>query len=147
MKRLSFLLTIVLLSSCSGYSDSDKEKFKNQINSYLTKEQIKAEQTTSGVCYQILEKGDGPEVKYTDKIVVTYKGTLLNGTVFDQKTEPISFNLRNLIPAWKQILPGLKVGSKLWMITPPDMGYGADEQEKIPSNSILIFEINLLSIE
>lgn len=147
MRILLVTSILFLLGACTDYSETDQQNFRQKIVNYTDKKGISLQESTSGVFYQILEKGKGKEIKYTDKISVTYKGTLLNGEVFDERKEPISFNLRNLIPAWKEIIPGLKTGTKLQLITPPSMGYGSDEQEKIPANSILIFEIDLLSVE
>lgn len=147
MKRILPFFVLLVLSACTDYSAEENQVYVEKIKSYVSKNKLDAQETSSGVFFNVMKEGDGAAIRYTDKITVTYKGTLLNGKVFDERTEPISFNLRNLIPGWKEILPGTKIGSSVLIICPPSMGYGTSEKEKIPANSILIFEINLLSVE
>ena len=82
---------------------------------------------------------------------VHYHGTLLDGTVFDssvQRGEPISFPLNRVIPGWTEGLQLMKVGDKFKFVIPPDLAYGAaSPSSKIPPNSTLVFEVELLAIE
>jgi FKBP-type peptidyl-prolyl cis-trans isomerase len=84
-------------------------------------------------------------------VKVHYHGTLLNGTVFDssvERGEPISFPLNRVIPGWTEGLQLMKVGDKFKFEIPPDLAYGANSPSpKIPPNSTLVFEVELLGIQ
>jgi FKBP-type peptidyl-prolyl cis-trans isomerase FkpA len=82
-------------------------------------------------------------------VTVNYKGTLTNGTVFDstKTNNPASFTLISLIEGWKQGIPLIKKGGKIRLFLPPTLGYGASAVGGIPGNSILIFDIELLSVQ
>lgn len=108
--------------------------------------------TASGLKYQVLKRGTGTvSPKATDTVKVHYHGTLLNGTVFDssvERGEPISFPLNRVIPGWTEGLQLMKVGDKFKFEIPPDLAYGPNSPSpKIPPNSILVFEVELLGIE
>src|ERR1043165_1746505 len=108
--------------------------------------------TASGLKYQVLKKGDGSvSPKATDTVKVHYHGTLLNGTVFDssvQRGQPISFPLNGVIKGWTEGLQLMKVGDKFKFEIPPNLAYGANSPSpKIPPNSTLVFEVELLGIQ
>ena len=108
--------------------------------------------TGSGLKYQVLKRGSGAvSPKPTDTVKVHYHGTLLNGTVFDssvERGEPISFPLNQVIPGWTEGLQLMKVGDKFKFEIPPNLAYGdASPSPKIPPNSTLVFEVELLDIE
>ena len=108
--------------------------------------------TASGLKYQVLKHGTGTvSPKPTDKVTVHYHGTLLDGTVFDSSVErgqPASFPLNAVIPGWTEGLQLMKVGDKFKFVIPPNLAYGpASPSPKIPPNSTLVFEVELLAIE
>jgi FKBP-type peptidyl-prolyl cis-trans isomerase len=108
--------------------------------------------TASGLKYVVLKHGAGTvSPKPTDTVKVHYHGTLLDGTVFDssvERGEPISFPLNQVIPGWTEGLQLMKVGDKFKFEIPPDLAYGpASPSPKIPANSTLVFEVELLAIE
>lgn len=108
--------------------------------------------TPSGLKYQVLKKGEGTvSPKATDTVRVHYHGTLLNGTVFDSSVErkqPISFPLNGVIPGWTEGVQLMKVGDKFKFEIPPNLAYGPNSPSpKIPPNSTLVFEVELLGIE
>ena len=108
--------------------------------------------TASGLKYQVLQEGTGTtSPKATDTVKVHYHGTLLDGTVFDSSVErgqPISFALNQVIPGWTEGLQLMKVGDKFRFEIPPNLAYGPNSPSpKIPPNSTLIFEVELLGIE
>ena len=108
--------------------------------------------TASGLKYQVIKQGTGPvSPKATDTVKVHYHGTLLNGTVFDssvERGEPISFPLNGVIPGWTEGLQLMKVGDKFKFEIPPNLAYGASSPSpKIPPNSTLVFEVELLGIQ
>ena len=106
--------------------------------------------TESGLLYKIEKAGSGESPKPSDTVKVHYKGTLTDGTTFDSsydRGEPIEFQLNQLIPAWIEAIPMLKKGGKMEIVVPPQLGYGDRPAGKIPANSTLIFEIELLDFK
>ena len=108
--------------------------------------------TASGLKYQVLKKGAGTvSPKATDTVKTHYHGTLLDGTVFDssvERGEPISFPLNGVIPGWTEGVQLMKVGDKFKFEIPPNLAYGANSPSpKIPPNSTLVFEVELLGIQ
>ncbi|MER6995926.1 FKBP-type peptidyl-prolyl cis-trans isomerase [Streptomyces sp. NPDC000410] len=95
-------------------------------------------------------EGSGPAVKQTDTVVVQYKGVLWkDGKEFDSsyKTgEPVSFPLSQVVPGWSQGLAGKKVGSRVLLVVPPDLGYGDQDQGPIPGKSTLVFSVDILTV-
>lgn len=105
---------------------------------------------SGGLMVRDLKEGTGPEVPPGGEVEVFYTGWLANGTVFDsaaQRGETISFSLGRVVPGWQQGIPGMKVGGVRKLVLPPTLGYGAQVKEKIPANSTLIFEVQLVAIK
>lgn len=103
--------------------------------------------TASGLLYKIEKAGEGASPKASDSVKVHYKGTLIDGSVFDssyERGEPIEFQLSQLIPAWVEAIPMLKKGGKMEIVAGPELAYGERQAGKIPANSTLKFEIELL---
>lgn len=106
--------------------------------------------TDSGLQYQVLVEGDGPIPTAGDKVKTHYKGTLLDGTVFDssyERGEPITFDVTGVIPGWQEALQLMKTGSKWKLFIPAELAYrdqGAGAT--IPPGATLIFEMELLEV-
>ncbi|MDH3296768.1 MAG: FKBP-type peptidyl-prolyl cis-trans isomerase [Gemmatimonadota bacterium] len=106
--------------------------------------------TESGLQYEILEQGSGPSPSADDRVTIHYRGTLLDGTVFDSsydRDKTATFSLQGVIAGFSEGLQMMQVGSKYKLYIPPELGYGAQGSGPIPPNSALIFELELLSIE
>ena len=107
--------------------------------------------TASGLQYEVLKQGTGPRPSASDTVTVNYKGSLLNGTVFDDsysRGEPATFPLNRVIPGWTEGVQLMPVGSKYKFYIPYQLGYGIQGSEPtIPGGSLLIFEVDLLSIK
>jgi FKBP-type peptidyl-prolyl cis-trans isomerase len=108
--------------------------------------------TASGLKYQVVKQGAGTQSpKATDSVRVHYHGTLMDGTVFDSSVDrgqPISFPLNRVIKGWTEGLQLMKVGDKFRFEIPPQLAYGANSPTpKIPPNSTLVFEVELLGID
>lgn len=104
----------------------------------------------SGIQYKVLREGNGPKPKETDTVKVHYKGTLLDGTVFDSsydRGEPVNLPLNRVIKGWSEAVQLMPVGSKWQIFIPPNLAYGKEGNQVIPPNSLLIFEVELLGIE
>lgn len=107
--------------------------------------------TQSGLQYEVLNEGDGPKPKATDKVKCHYHGTLIDGTVFDssvQRGQPASFPLNMVIKGWTEALQLMPVGSKYRLFLHPSLAYGERQTGSvIGPNSTLIFDVELLGIE
>ncbi|MDA1073332.1 MAG: FKBP-type peptidyl-prolyl cis-trans isomerase [Proteobacteria bacterium] len=104
----------------------------------------------SGLQYEILVAGDGPNPGATDTVTTHYVGTLIDGTEFDssvRRGEPASFPLNRVIAGWTEGLQLMGVGSKWRLFVPPELAYGDRPPPGIPANSTLIFEVELISID
>jgi len=107
--------------------------------------------TDSGLLYEVLASGTGESPAATDTVEVHYHGTLISGDVFDSSVErgtPANFPVNRVISGWTEALQLMKVGDKWRLHIPADLAYGAQSPSpKIPANSALVFEVELLNIE
>lgn len=105
----------------------------------------------SGLQYKIITAGQGKKPVETDTVLCNYKGTFLDGTEFDSSTQagkPVPFELKSIIPGFKEALQLMPVGSKWQIVVPPDLAYGErGAGNVIGPNSTLIFEIELVAIQ
>lgn len=107
--------------------------------------------TPSGLRYAILQNGTGENVKPAQTVVVHYSGFLLDGTKFDSSVErddPITFvaGVGQVIPGWDEGLQLLQKGSKARFVIPSKLAYGERDMGKIPPNSTLIFDVEVVDI-
>lgn len=106
--------------------------------------------TASGLQYQIITEGKGPKPTAADQVKCNYHGTLIDGTVFDSSVdrgEPATFPVNGVIKGWTEALQMMPVGSKWKLFVPAELGYGEQKRgDKLPGNSTLIFEVELLDI-
>jgi FKBP-type peptidyl-prolyl cis-trans isomerase len=104
----------------------------------------------SGLQYKIIKQGTGATPKATDVVTTHYRGTLLNGKVFDSsydRNEPAKFGVSQVIPGWTEALQHMKVGDKWQLFIPSELAYGdKGAGADIPPNATLIFEIELLDV-
>jgi len=107
--------------------------------------------TKSGLQYEVLNEGKGPKPVATDKVKVDYIGTLIDGTEFDnsiKRGKSVEFGVDQVIPGWSEALQLMNVGSKVKLVVPSELAYGeAGMPPVIEPNSVLIFEVELHSIE
>ncbi len=133
---------------------ANKEAEENKKKSEEFLEKNKKEKgvkvTPSGLQYKVLKMGKGPKPKLTDKVKVHYKGTLIDGTVFDSsydRGEPAVFPVNGVIKGWQEAIPMMPVGSKWIIYIPSELAYGERAPKQIGPNQALIFEVELLGIE
>ncbi len=129
------------------------EKNKQEGEAFLAANKAKpgVKTTASGLQYEVLAEGTGPSPKPTDKVTVNYKGTLLDGKVFDSsydRGQPVTFGVNQVIPGWVEALQLMKVGSKYKLTIPASLAYGdAGAGGAIGPSAVLQFEVELLKIE
>lgn len=108
--------------------------------------------TPSGLRYRVLASGpaDGKSPSFFDSVMVHYRGTLTDGTVFDSSYErgsPATFGVGQVIPGWTEALKLMKPGDKWMLHIPSRLAYGGRAVgDKIPPNSDLIFQVELLQV-
>jgi FKBP-type peptidyl-prolyl cis-trans isomerase len=133
-------------------ADSASQALKDHelIFNAIKNKQIDTMGNRYGVYYNLLKEGTGDKVSLTDTLTINYKGYLLSdGTVFDQtKEKPATFPLKRLIKGWQLGLPDTKLGSKIQLIIPSGLAYTIrSRSNSIPPNSVLVFEIELISLK
>jgi FKBP-type peptidyl-prolyl cis-trans isomerase FklB len=121
--------------------------------SFLTENRKKegVTQTASGLQYKVLKSANGKKPTAQSTVVAHYRGSLINGKVFDNsydRGEPASFPVSGVIKGWQEILPLMSVGSKYQIFIPTALAYGPQGAgADIGPNEALIFEIELLEIK
>jgi FKBP-type peptidyl-prolyl cis-trans isomerase FkpA len=106
--------------------------------------------TASGLLYKVEKAGTGDAPKDSDTVIVNYKGTLTDGTEFDnsyKRGEPLSFRLDGVIAGWTEGLKQIKKGGKITLVIPPELAYGETGVPGIPVNSTLVFDVELLDVK
>jgi FKBP-type peptidyl-prolyl cis-trans isomerase len=106
--------------------------------------------TASGLEYKVLTPGAGEPPKPGDMVTVNYRGTLLNGTEFDSSAKhggPATFPSNGVIPGWQEALALMKPGAKYQLFIPPKLAYDVESPPSIPPGSMLIFDVELVSIK
>jgi peptidylprolyl isomerase len=98
-----------------------------------------------------VKEGTGAAAKPGDVLELHYTGTLEDGTQFDSsrdrgQTLSIRLGKSTVIDGWHQGLEGLKVGGRRTLTIPPELGYGSRRKGKIPPDSTLIFDVELISL-
>lgn len=134
--------------SAKQMGEKNKKEGDNFLAANKNKEGVKT--TASGLQYKIIKSGNGPSPKAEDKVVCNYRGTLVDGTEFDNSAKrggPATFPVTGVIPGWTEAIQMMKVGDKWQLFIPASLAYGEQGMgQQIPPNSTLIFEIELLSI-
>lgn len=141
------LLTSACLDSSTGPLAPEDATFANSLGIDLSA----MTRTNTGLYYQDTTVGDGETAQPGDEITVHYTGWTRDGTSFDSSVgaEPVTFILSAppLIPGWVIGLDGVMEGGVRKLVIPSELGYGPNTQPGIPANSILIFEVEVISVE
>jgi FKBP-type peptidyl-prolyl cis-trans isomerase FkpA len=143
--RLAVALSVLALSGAARAADPGADFLEK-----AAKEKG-AVKTASGLVYRSLEEGKGPKPSATSTVKVNYKGTFVDGRVFDASEKhggPATFPLNRVIRCWTEGVQMMKVGGKARLVCPPAIAYGAaGAPGAIPPNSTLVFEVELLAIQ
>lgn len=106
--------------------------------------------TLTGLQYEVIKEGDGPQPNADDQVVVHYTGKLIDGTVFDSSEDrgmPATFGVTQVIPGWVEALQLMKAGSTWRLFIPSALAYGPQGAGNvIGPNSTLIFDVTLLEV-
>ena len=149
MKNVFFILTLMLFVSCSKGKETIDYTAQNdeEIQTYITNNNLDATKSATGMYYVIDELGDGNQPTQTDSVTVVYKGYYTNGSVFDQSdANGISFSLQKVIEGWTEGITYFKEGGSGMLLIPSRLAYGSNNFRGIPGGSVLIFDIKLISV-
>jgi len=131
---------------------SKKQTYKAALNlakeeEFLAKNALKenVDTTASGLQYTIIASGADYKVQPQDTVWVNYKGTLLDGTVFDEN-DSTEFVANRVIRGWTEGLGLLGEGGKATLYIPAELAYGSRGNRNIEPNSTLIFDVEVLKV-
>lgn len=149
MKYLFSAISLIMLSACVQDSPNIKQ-IENMQFFIDNKTDINVIEVEEGLQYLVMQSGDleGKNPKLDQVITAHFHGTLTNGNIFwsSLDTEPLKIELSKLIIGCQKIISMMKKGDKWKVFIDPTMAYGEEGRPGIPSNSILVFEIELLAI-
>ena len=146
MKRFIFLLCTALFISCSGDDNNFTPQTEEDIINYIEENNLDAQRTSSGLYYVINNEGSGARPTSNSNVTVVYKGYFLDGNVFDESTNGISFGLNQVIRGWTEGIPYFKEGGSGILLIPSNLGYGNSGRGSIPGGAALVFDIQLISV-
>ncbi|HPG11994.1 MAG TPA: FKBP-type peptidyl-prolyl cis-trans isomerase [Chitinophagaceae bacterium] len=139
--------TVSCVKDTTGCSPRSASSEQPDILNFITANSINAVNHSSGMYYEVIQPGSGAVANNSSIVTVKYVGRLLNGTVFDQSANPVSFQLAGLIQGWRVGIPLIQKGGKIRLIVPSSMAYGCQDYGPIPANSILDFDIELIDVQ
>lgn len=148
-----FMLGVIAFFIYNVFNGSDHSAENTQIGVEFLAQNGKKEgvkTTDSGLQYKVLSEGKGTvHPTSTGNVTVHYHGTLIDGTVFDSSVdrgESVTFNLDKVIPGWTEAVELMVTGDKFRFYIPNNLAYEDHAIGKIPAGSLLIFDIELISI-
>jgi FKBP-type peptidyl-prolyl cis-trans isomerase FklB len=141
----------VLMEFQKNFLAQQQVKNKTEGTAFLAANKIKLGVVTlpDGLQYLVITNGSGATPSPNDTVFVNYRGTFINGTEFDSSARaghPVSFPVSGVIHGWTEALLQMKAGSKWQIFVPSDLAYGERGRAGIPPNSVLVFEVELLSV-
>ncbi|MBR6333871.1 MAG: FKBP-type peptidyl-prolyl cis-trans isomerase [Bacteroidales bacterium] len=149
MQEIFQQLQQMIMDNRNNLANAEKAMGKKFLEDNKNKEGVHV--TPSGLQYKVINEGSGPKPTATSEVTVHYKGTLLDGTVFDsteKSGQPISFPLDRVIPGWTEGLQLMSPGAKYIFYIPSELAYGDQGAPgAIPGGATLIFEVELLSFK
>ncbi|MEP0214694.1 MAG: FKBP-type peptidyl-prolyl cis-trans isomerase [Cellulophaga sp.] len=153
MKYGILILVFTLFISCKNDDVTIKEPVdytaqnEAEIKTYIEKNNLTALKSDSGLYYVINDEGNGIRPTASSDVTVAYKGYFTDGNTFDESdANGISFNLQQVIAGWTEGITYFKEGGNGVLLIPSRLGYGSNDVSRIPGGSVLIFDINLLSV-
>ena len=161
MRALKILALVLMPLTCvagcdkkpdaatTGSYDTSPDSNKRFLADYAARDGVK--KTASGLMYRVIKAGTGPAVqKDSDLVTVYYKGSLINGKIFDQTQpqEPRQFPAGQLIPGWVEALKLMKTGDTWEIVLPAELGYGSEGAgNDSPTDQALVFTMTLEKVD
>ncbi len=148
MKYFFFLFTVLTLTTISCKKESQADIDDKKILDYASEHNLDLESHESGIYYIVEKEGTGTaHPNFNSQIVAHYKGTFLDDEEFDSSIggAPLSFKLGQVIEGWQIAIPLMKKGEKTKFFIPSKLAYGEQGSGSVPGNTVLIFDIELIS--
>jgi FKBP-type peptidyl-prolyl cis-trans isomerase FkpA len=148
--KLKFLFALFLgLTLVACNKDTDNRSDEEKILDFLAENNLEADRHESGLYYNIEEAGSEERPTLSDSVTVRYRGTLLNGQVFDQTPgeTTVTFALNRLIPAWQVGIQLIGRDGEITLYSPSFLAYGNQRVGSIPAGSVLVFDIDLVDFK
>lgn len=153
-------LSITVLNNAAKFSYNEKkERIKKEGEEFLSKNSKRPEVVTleSGLQYEILKEGTGKNATLDSTCKLNYVGTFIDGSEFENSHnynngDPVEIDLNAVITGWKEGITHMKEGGKYRLFIPHELAYGEQGirsqmgEELIPPCSVLVFEIELVSV-
>jgi FKBP-type peptidyl-prolyl cis-trans isomerase FkpA len=151
MRKIIYLFVLpIFMLGCKNQAEIDQQI----IQSYISAHHLNAIAEPGGLYYVPIAAGTGNTAATASQVTVSYRGYLTNDSVFSLSAVPFTIDLTEAIPGWQEGLPLMQRGGKATLIIPSALGYGAQAQPSqgagyvgIPANSVLIFDIDLISFQ
>jgi len=158
LRRLSVALLPLAFAACLEGSDLgtnvapvipiEQTTFAPTLNVDLSK----STKSASGLYTRELTVGTGTAATSTSRVTVYYAGYLSTGQQFDGRISPsnalaVTLGINQVIKGWEEGLVGMKVGGVRQLIIPPELAYGPFGTDVIPSNAVLVFTVELVSVQ
>ncbi len=145
---LTFEIKMVDFKTEKQYSDAEA----GEVAGYISENNISASPTQSGLIYIETVPGQGPLAVDGNSVKVHYRGTLLDGTVFDSsydRNQPFEFELGKgmVIKGWDEGIKLMKKGGKAKLVIPSKLAYGSQGMGSIKPFSSLVFDVELIDIK
>jgi FKBP-type peptidyl-prolyl cis-trans isomerase FkpA len=134
----------------AAVAGDEKKKGKAYLDTIAAKPGIK--KTESGLLMETVKEGTGKSPISSDKVKVNYKGTLIDGTVFDESAKhggPYEVTVDGqppIIKCWNEALTRMKVGGKAKIYCPSEIAYGDRANGQIPAGATLVFDLEVVEI-
>lgn len=148
---LMLMAAMAMFFAACDKDDDDAEKQaridEQVIQDYLEANNINATRHESGMYYLIDDEGDGETPTAYSTVEIFYKGYFTDGSIFDQTTVgPATFPLQNLITGWQIGIPLIKEGGSITLFLPSALGYGERGSKSVPPNTVIFFDVDLITI-
>lgn len=148
---IALFMLVTLVVACNPDNNSSTTDFRaaneTEITEFIAENNLNAEKSDSGLYYVIDNPGDGEQPSFSDNVTVAYKGYFTSGNVFDESSASgISFDLNRVIAGWTEGITYFKEGGSGMLLIPSHLAYGNAGRPGIPGGAVLIFDINLISV-
>ena len=152
MKRWGILAGLLVLMAAAPSQAADSALSPQANAAFLAANAKKPGVVTepSGLQHRSIHTGFGKRPKATDIVTVNYKGTLINGKVFDatEPGMPAEFVVNKLIPGWTEALKLMREGDEWEIVIPSNLAYGTRGagDGAIPPDQTLVFDLTMISV-
>ena len=145
MKKILLLFVLAVNFSCSQEDVDYNAQNEIDILAYIKENNLNVQKSASGLYYVINNSGSGLRPTFNSNVTLGYKGYFLNGTTFDQSSSA-TFNVAGVVLGFGEAVQLLKPGGSGTFILPSRLGYGNSGSGSIKAGDVIVFDINLISI-